>query len=289
MAADHKAVIAGLPPGLRAALAEVTMAEGLRHLAGHLALIGLGLWGMTTALWPLALVPLGVLMTFLFTLEHECTHRTPFRGALNDWMGRACGLVLILPFEWFRWFHMAHHRHTNQPGDPELEAKTPEGLWAWVRLISGWPYWRAEVALLLRLARGRCEDFVPESARARTITEARIMLAAYGLALALAPKEVVWFWGVPMLVGQPFLRLYLLAEHGDCPQVADMLSNTRTTLTNRAVRFIAWNMPYHSEHHAMPQVPFHRLPLLHQAMRAHLKVTAKGYAAFTRAHLARHI
>jgi fatty acid desaturase len=46
-------------------------------------------------------------------------------------------------------------------------------------------------------------------------------------------------------------------------------------------------MPYHTEHHVFPQVPFHRLPDLHARMRAHLKVTADGYAAFTRDYLAR--
>jgi fatty acid desaturase len=46
-------------------------------------------------------------------------------------------------------------------------------------------------------------------------------------------------------------------------------------------------MPYHVEHHVMPQVPFHRLPDLHRLMRASLKVTADGYAAFTRDYLSR--
>lgn len=92
---------------------------------------------------------------------------------------------------------------------------------------------------------------------------------------------------MPCLLGQPALRLYLLAEHGDCPQVADMLQNTRTTFTARAVRALAWNMPYHAEHHLAPQVPFHRLPALHALIRDRLRVTAPGYAAFTRDYLAR--
>jgi len=98
---------------------------------------------------------------------------------------------------------------------------------------------------------------------------------------------ILWAWIVPVLIGQPALRLYLLAEHGDCPRVADMFENTRTTFTNRIVRFVAWNMPYHAEHHVFPAVPFHKLPALHVRMREHLKVTADGYAAFTRDYLDR--
>jgi fatty acid desaturase len=88
---------------------------------------------------------------------------------------------------------------------------------------------------------------------------------------------VLWLWIVPILLGQPVLRLYLLAEHGDCPQVADMLLNTRTTLTTRLVRFLAWNMPYHAEHHLMPNVPFHHLPRLHARLPGPLGVVADGY------------
>ena len=91
--------------------------------------------------------------------------------------------------------------------------------------------------------------------------------------LAIWPV-LFWVWILPCLPGQPVLRLYLLAEHGRCPFVADMLKNTRTTFTNRIVRFLAWNMPYHVEHHTLPQVPFHRLPDLHDRMQPHLKVTA---------------
>jgi fatty acid desaturase len=78
-----------------------------------------------------------------------------------------------------------------------------------------------------------------------------------------------------------------LAEHGDCPQVTNMFENTRTTFTTRAVRFLAWNMPFHVEHHVYPSVPFHRLPMLHGLMQDRLQVTSQGYAAFTRDYLAR--
>jgi fatty acid desaturase len=48
-------------------------------------------------------------------------------------------------------------------------------------------------------------------------------------------------------------------------------------------------MPYHVEHHVAPTVPFHRLPELHSQMQDELKVTADGYAAFTRDYLARRL
>jgi fatty acid desaturase len=43
------------------------------------------------------------------------------------------------------------------------------------------------------------------------------------------------------------------------------------------MRFLAWNMPFHAEHHAYPAVPFHRLPEVNRAIAAQLKTTAPGY------------
>ena len=79
---------------------------------------------------------------------------------------------------------------------------------------------------------------------------------------------LLWYWVVPALLGQPMLRLYLLAEHSACPRSADMLENTRTTYTNALVRFLAWNMPFHAEHHAWPSIPFHALPQTNALVRA---------------------
>jgi fatty acid desaturase len=291
---DQKAFLASVPANLRERMVERSDGPGLVHLAGHLGLIlGVGalIAGGVPGWW--ALLPVqGVLIIFLFTLEHEATHRTPFRTVwLNDWVGRLCGLLLVLPFEWFRAFHMAHHRWTNLPGkDPELAGPKPETRAAWVWHVSGLPYWMSEARLMAALIRGRVVDgFVAEGAKARIVAEARGMAAVYGLAgVSLVWTDVVlWVWLVPVLLGQPFLRLYLLAEHGDCPEVANMFENTRTTFTTKVMRWLAWNMPYHVEHHVWPMVPFHRLPEVHGLMRDELKVTAEGYGAFTKEYLAR--
>ena len=291
---DQKAFLAAVPADLRERMVERSDGPGLRHLAGHLglvllvgALIAAGVPG-----WWVLLPVQGVLVIFLFTLEHEATHRTPFRTIwLNDWVGRVCGLLLVLPFDWFRAFHMAHHRWTNLPGkDPELAGPKPATRGAWVWHVTGLPYWIAEVRLMARLVVGRVEDgFVAEGAKARVVAEARgmtVVYAAAGLSFVWT-DAVLWVWVVPVLLGQPVLRLYLLAEHGDCPEVANMFENTRTTFTTRTVRWLAWNMPYHVEHHVWPTVPFHRLPQVHALMRDDLRMTAEGYAAFTRDYLAR--
>ncbi len=293
-AMDHKSFVANLAPDLRARLIARSDRAGLWHLAGHLgaivalgAMIALGVPG-----WWVLLPVQGVLIVFLFTLEHEATHKTPFASErLNEAVGHLCGFLLLLPFQWFRYFHLAHHRWTNLAGkDPELASEKPSGIKAWIWHVSGLPYWISEARLLVDLARGRAEaEYLPASALPRIVAEARWLLAGYALVLAsfLISPLLFWVWLLPVLLGQPALRLYLLAEHGDCPQVANMFENTRTTFTTALMRFLAWNMPYHVEHHVYPAVPFHQLPALHRLMKAELRETADGYAAFTKGYLAR--
>jgi fatty acid desaturase len=163
----------------------------------------------------------------------------------------------------------------------------PATLRQYVRYLSGMPLWWSMAKTIGSNALGRADKaYVPPKARPRVRIEARITLCAYlalaALSIAVPSAALFWAWIVPALIGQPFLRAYLLAEHARCPHVANMLENTRTTFTTALVRAIAWNMPYHAEHHAYPTVPFHRLPRFHQIVRQHLRTTERGYVRFHR-------
>lgn len=286
---DHKSLIASLSREQRADLLRLSDGPGLFRLAGQwgaivalVVVIALGLPG-----WQLALLPLGILQVFQFTLLHEVIHLTAFRSRwINQAAAWACGLLLILPPNWFRAFHFAHHRFTQDPKrDPELATAKPETWPDYLRHVSGLPVWWGHLNVLLRNAAGRGrEDFVAKAKRATVRREAWVMLLVYaGLlvgSVALGSTLLIWIWLLPVLLGQPFLRLYLLAEHGRCPLVANMLENSRTTFTNRLVRWLAWNMPYHAEHHSFPAVPFHRLPQFHLLTRPHLSTTERGYSRF---------
>lgn len=291
---DHKAFLSSLDPAEREHLTARSDARGLVHLGGHWGAIALcGGWIYAQApLWQVVLIPQGILLVFLFTLLHETSHKTPFKtGWINAVVGYVCGFVLFLPAAWFRYFHFAHHRFTQIPGkDPELDAPKPDSVLQYVRHVSGIPVWISHAKTLYRNARGtQFDPYVPQSRQSGIKTEARCFLAGYlsllVLSIWLATPVLIMIWLLPLLLGQPFLRLYLLAEHGRCPTVANMLENTRTTYTNTLVRAIAWNMPYHTEHHSYPAVPFHKLPELHQRLQPHLAVTAKSYTAFNTEYL----
>ncbi|WP_245428319.1 fatty acid desaturase family protein [Kumtagia ephedrae] len=298
---DHRAVIAQLSPEQRRLITAKADRPGLFRLAVHGGLIVLLAIPIILEIpfWPLLMLPQGVLVVFLFTLLHETIHDTAFE---TPWLNRAAaftsGFMILLPPDWFRYFHFAHHRHTHDPdNDPELMTPKPETLGQYLLYLSGIPYWIAMVRVVFANAAGKNRDsFVPEKGRPKIRWEARVFLALYAVLLASSlvagSSILLWVWIVPALVGQPFLRAYLLAEHTRCPHVANMLENTRTIFTTGLVRFFAWNMPYHAEHHSYPTVPFHQLPRFHRIAAEHLRSTEKGYVRFHRklaADLKRHL
>ncbi len=292
---DHRDFIRSLSPEQRRALIEKSDIQGLIHLTGHWGLIALFGWliAIEVPFWPVLMLPQGILLVFLFTLLHETSHRTVFEKVwLNRAVASVCGFALALPPDWFRYFHFDHHRYTQDPEkDPELASPKPATWRQYVVHVSGLPVWKSHLQTLFRNAMGRCTDsYVPETGRRKVQREAQVMIALYMLALggsvALGSPLLLFVWILPLLLGQPFLRLYLLAEHGKCPFVANMFENTRTTFTNPLVLKLAWNMPYHAEHHALAAVPFYKLPEFHKLTAAHLQVTERGYARFHRAFIA---
>ena len=286
---DHKALVASLDDEQRLKLTAKSDIAGLLNLATHIA--GLAVTGswivLGWPLWQVAMVLHGLQLVFLFTLLHETVHFTPFKTPwINQAVGWACGFLILLPPLWFRYFHLAHHRYTHEPGkDPELDGPPIETLPRYLWTITGIPVWRFHIGTMFRNATGSFEyAYLPDAAHGRVTREARIMLVLYtaiiAICIALNTLLLVYLWIIPLVLGQPFLRLYLMAEHGRCPHVANMLENTRTTYTTRAMRWLAWNMPYHIEHHAYPSVPFHQLPEFHKVAKVHLQTTENGYGAF---------
>ena len=268
---------------------------GLARLAGHVAtLAGTGALVLLTNGRLLLLVPAmalhGIVLIFLFAPLHETIHRTAFRSRwLNDAVAFLCGLPLLLPPEYFRAFHFAHHRYTQDPArDPELAGSgRPSTRAAFLLHLTGLPFWAFQARLLLRHAWGRVDaPYLTAVVGRRVIREARLVVAIYaGLAaasLGFGSSLLLLLWVGPALLGQPWLRAFLAAEHMLCPLVPEMAANTRTTLTSRLVRYYGWNMSYHAEHHLAPALPFHALPAAHSLLWPRLAVVASGYAAVLR-------
>ena len=288
-----------LPRDTLRRLARRSNYRGLLQLGLHVGLLtgtGFVVWASRGHWWLTgALVVHGMVISLLFCALHESIHRTAFESRwLNDAVAWVCGALLLLPPEYFRLFHSAHHRYTQDPArDPELTSGNPSSLVAHLWRVSGLRYWADRLTVTMSHAvTGRVrESFVPPEETAHVVREARVLWAFYLCILVVSiywqRTEALVYWVFPALLGQPFLRLFLLAEHTGCPLSDDMLENTRTTYTNVSVRLLTWRMSYHAEHHSFPSVPFHALAELNALMGRRVRVTAPGYLAVHRELLQR--
>jgi fatty acid desaturase len=239
----------------------------------------------TIWVWPAMLVQ-GIVIVHHFSLQHECTHYTAFRSRwLNDVVGALCGVSIGLAPRFFRYEHCDHHTFTQLAGrDPEM-LTVPNSFWGYFGYISSGPYWWAKLRELTRHSLGTMADdearFVPKEEYANVFLEARVLVVIYAATGAVmimfqwwAP---LWYWLIPLLLGEPVMRFIRMTEHVGCPQVSDLKTNTRTNLVGPLWRFLSWNMNYHAEHHFASSVPFHALPALHNRLQGHLHVERKGY------------
>ena len=273
---------------------------GLAFAVAHAALIvatGWMVWRMLGTAWAIpATIVHGIVIVHLFAPFHESTHYTAFRTRwLNTAAGWVTGLALMLPPTVFRYQHTAHHRYTQDvERDPQM-IPIGEHRWGFAYYASAVPYFRGALSALLRHPFGRLNPSelrdVPSAQHGAVRREARTFWCVY---LALAAVSVhfetwlaVQLWLVPRIAGEPLMRVIRMSEHVGCARVPNMLENTRTVFTNAPLRLLAWNMAYHTAHHAVPQTPFFRLPALDVVLRDHVAETRGGYVDFVRTHFRR--
>ena len=114
------------------------------------------------------------------------------------------------------------------------------------------------------------EPYIPEARKSALIGEARWHLAGYGaiaaLSFATRSSLALELWLLPMLAMKPVHQLQNTIEHLGLPHVDVITQNTRSTRTNAVMRWMGWNMQYHTAHHAFPGVPCYHLRALHREL-----------------------
>ena len=239
----------------------------------------------TVWVWP-AMFLHGVVLVHHFSLQHECCHYTVFKTRwLNDFVGNICGIIIVLPNRHFRYEHCDHHTYTQLHGDdPELIA-LPKSLGGYFWYLSSIPYWKTKFTEIFRHVAGRLspeeERFVPKEEHKTIFWEARLMLLAYltifAVCLFTGWWAPVWYWWLPVLLGEPVMRFIRMTEHVGKPNVSDMKENTRTNYVTWPMQFLCWNMNYHAEHHYASSIPFYALPKLHEKLQGFISIEKRGY------------
>jgi fatty acid desaturase len=234
------------------------------------------------AAWPsavtllLAIAVIGSRQLGLLVLMHEASHWLLFPdhrvdNAVARWL---CAYPLRQDLPAYRRAHHLHHRHTQQPDDPDLAlaAAYPAARTAlWRDALSDLSGWTA----LSAAARWRPPD-EPLAAAWRRL---RGPVAANAVLLGALTAVGHWYlypllWLLPLATWLRLTtRLRAIAEHAMVPDDDDPLRNSRTTAAGPLARafFAPYWMNYHLEHHLLVFVPCWKL------RRAHALLLAKGY------------
>ncbi|KMK65712.1 fatty acid desaturase [Puniceibacterium sp. IMCC21224] len=264
------------PDRLRALMQRSDLRGGLQ-LGGHLGalcLTGAVLWQLWGSWWAVPVfMAHGVLINFLYAGQHELSHETVFRTKpLNALFGRIFGFVLIYPRDFDKIQHWAHHQHTqNWEKDGEL-VREPYTLRTYLLWFWGLTYWQTRVTRIVRFCRGVVvEPYIRPDENRIVIREARIHAALYatiaGVSLVTGSWAAVILWLAPMMLMKPVHQLQNTIEHLGLSHKNDILENTRSTRANAILRWLCWQMPYHTAHHTFPAVPFWQLGQLDAVMR----------------------
>jgi fatty acid desaturase len=259
------------------------------RLAIHLALLVGTAWLVAVSSdWETlpAVFALGLVQVALFAPAHETMHQTAFASRrANAVVGWLTSCPSLLNWHFYTAYHLAHHRHTQVPGqDPELGTASPVSVGGYILRVLGVPFWTLRLRVVADCWRGDLSayPYVSAAAAPKVIFSGRVMTAVMVGGALISMVLFGWatpflYWIGPQAFGQPPLRAYLLAEHTGCTEDRNGLTNTRTTLTSAPVRLLMWDMPYHAEHHLFPSIPFHRLADAHGLIRGKLGHVQPGY------------
>jgi len=274
------------------ALSRKSDMRGAVQTASHVGAIAVTTTGLL-ALGPLApwtIIPLflaqGALINCLYAGQHELSHWTAFRTkAANDAVGQVFGFATLNPFLTDRFVHFAHHRATHDPArDPELLGVGDYTLTSYILDLSGVSFWWRRIIGIARAAVGRGLEgayWLGPRERSIVVTEARVHVALWAViavaSVALHSWAALSLWIGPMLATKGFHQLQNTGEHTGLPHDPDIFRNTRTLRGLSPMRWLMWNMSWHTAHHCFPGVPFHALPDLHLEISSRRPIPTRTY------------
>jgi len=268
--------------------------QTLSHF-GAITVTGFALHFSYGTLWAMPLFVLhGTLLNWLYAGQHEFSHSTVFRTRrFNEFFGRLIGFILLTPRDADQIQHFAHHRFTQTwNADGEL-FRAPFTLRSYLTRLSGIEYWYSNVKALILYSCGVVrEPYLQGEWKPVVIREARLHLMGYaviaGISFEAHRMAALTLWLLPMLTTKALHQLQNTIEHVGLPHNGNIADNTRSTRTNALMRWMGWNMQYHTAHHAFPSVPFYRLKALHREIFTNRGIVppTMSYLGFQRAIIA---
>jgi fatty acid desaturase len=226
---------------------------------------------------------------------HELSHGTVFKSRrLNDFFYRLFAFLSWNSHVHFRLSHTRHHQLTSYDGK-DLENPENPVPFSWWNVVQWFTfdfgYFRMLVWTTIQHALGNTDrdyfywkPLVPaDHPDAKRLTRwARVVILGHALTIAASIASGLWILVITVSLA-PFIGGFLIhfcqmQQHiGLRRNVPDWRVNAYSAEFGPVMRFLYWNMNYHSDHHMYAAVPFYNLPELHAAIRADLPVPIQGF------------
>lgn len=225
-------------------------------------------------------------------LSHELSHGTVFKATyLNKVTLSIVSFLLWNNKSYFKYSHALHHKFTlNSAKDYEVRipVKVNKSLLI-LGFFSGihdfYKVFGYTLKNAFNIVEGPLANSIFErggSKRKKLVQDARIILSGH-MALCI----IFLLFNIPELIilttfGN-FISPSLSKMLGFCQHIRmqsdvdDLRLSTRTIIIPRFLAFFYWNMNYHLEHHAYPNVPFYNLPLLHEELKCSTPAPVVGF------------
>lgn len=270
-------------PDMRRSIVEIAVTLGL--FAGAWAVMAGALAFGLVWLYLLLIPPAAFLLVRLFLIQHDCGHGAFFaRRKVNDWIGRAAGVLTLTDYEYWRRSHAAHHAtsgNLDHRGVGDIDTLTVEeyrARSAWGRLR--YRLYRHPLVMFgvgpayIFILQGRLPVGFMRSGRALWVstmsTNAAIVVVSALLAWAVGPKNFFLIQGpVVTLAASIGVWLFFVQhqfEHthwrnDDDWNVSDAaLYGSSHYLLPRPLQWLTANIGVHHVHHLSSRIPFYRLP-----------------------------
>ncbi|MCB0755139.1 MAG: fatty acid desaturase family protein [Flavobacteriales bacterium] len=227
-------------------------------------------------------------------IMHDTSHYAQFKSKnANLIFGNLFGgYPVFFGVEQYRPYHLAHHTHTGEDTDPDLNLTNgyPAGTKSLVRKVlrdlvglTGIKILYALIMIqsgLWKFNLGGKVEWIPKEERKGI---GHIVIFFKNMAGPLVVNLLMWVilwstgngWLYLLWIGAYFttyqfcLRIRSIAEHSVVPDRHDNQRNTRTTYANFIERmlFAPHHVNYHAEHHLLMTVPSYNLPKMHHLLK----------------------
>ncbi len=265
-----------------------------------LILLWVAMWASLSISYWLTLLlafPAAGFLVRLFMIQHDCGHGAFFRHrSLNDWVGRALGILTLTPYDFWRRSHNMHHAgsgNLDRRGIGDITTLT-------VQEYSALPLWRrigyriyrnplvmfgvAPAYLFLLQQRLPVGAMREASAWSSTmITNGAILAVALPLVWLIGPIPFLLLH-LPVILVAAAIGVWLFyvqhqfeetfwAKDVDWSLPEAALHGSSHYDLPKVLRWFTANIGIHHVHHLSSRIPYYRLP---QVLRDHPQLAAIG-------------